>query len=131
MLHPRREMNSEIFSTRPTWSGPVAVKIKRSFSTIIAPRQRLKHAPASGAMLSSDLQHRGAVAELILLNPQLGENGQQQIRHRRLGSEDQASALQASRSAARKDEGQRLVIVLIAVAHAAPIKNQGMMQKIS
>ena len=37
ILQPWREMNSEIFSTMPTRSGPIAVKIRCSLSAIDSP----------------------------------------------------------------------------------------------
>ena len=66
-----------------------------------------------------DRNHAGAVAELLGRDAELVEHRQQQVRHRRVRRvPDVTPAFQRARCAAGQDDRQRIVIVLVAVAHA-------------
>ena len=75
---------------------------------------------------------RRAVAEAVLMDAQFVEQRQHQVRHGRVRRKRQvAAAFQLAGSAARHHDGQRIVIVLIAVAHAAAVEDGRMIQQIA
>src|SRR5580658_4834807 len=77
----------------------------------------------------SDLQLTGTVAKLVLINADLVEHTQKQIGHRRMLRElEVPAALQFARCATSQHDRQRIVIVLIRVAHAAAVKDHRMVQ---
>src|SRR5690349_14486157 len=79
---------------------------------------------------SSDLADQpGAVAELRLLNPELVQDRQVQIRERcARGRRDILAADVLAIRAAHQDLRQRIVVVLIAVAHVRAVQEQRMIE---
>ena len=71
-----------------------------------------------------------AVSEAVSLHAEQVEHAQEQIRHWGVGRRhDMTISFQPSGSASQQYDGQRIVVVLISVAHTAAIKKQRMIQQ--
>ena len=80
----------------------------------------------------SDLQYSRAVSEGFFLNSQFVENRQEEIRHGGvLWISNVAPTLHPARCSARKDDGQRRMIVLVSVAHRAAVQNNRVIEQIA
>src|SRR6185369_1812695 len=73
----------------------------------------------------SDLHRACAVPERLIRNPELLEHREQQVRQRGLLRHlDVPVALELAGRAARQNDWQRVVVVLVAVAHAAAVHHE-------
>src|SRR5262249_28530476 len=82
--------------------------------------------------ISSDLQLAGAVAKLILLNPELVQDAQRQFRHWRVCRVLQVpAAFHLAGGASHQDDGKRIMVMLVSVAEGAAVKHQRMVQKVA
>jgi hypothetical protein len=66
------------------------------------------------------------------MDPEFVENGKHQVRHRGMRGRLQVSAaFDLARRASDQQNRQRVVIVLIAVAQSAAVKNEGVIKQVS
>src|SRR5581483_4422882 len=72
----------------------------------------------------------GTVPELLLLDSELVQHRQQQVRHRRVRSDTNVTpAFDLAGSAADQKYRQRIMVVLVAVAQRAPVQYQRMIEQ--
>jgi hypothetical protein len=80
-------------------------------------------------LLSLDFQLARTVSKTVLMDAELIQHAQQQVRHWRMRRRhDVTVTLELARGASQQDDGQWIMIMLVSVAHAAAVEKQRVIQ---